>query len=383
MFKHTSITLIFIILFPFAAFCQDTTYLNKSYSPSARESASYYEVSDTYQGVFRKRVYRLDGIQISLRSFQTEKGEVKEGLFEDYHDDGSLRRRMTYQNGKLAGMYETFHKNGRPHLRGRYEGGKETGPWLSFYQNGVLETKKIYPGGTANITIEGYYPNERLQYKGHYLDEIFHLDEAFDSTGQAILPGGKGEYISYHDSTEDIFQRGSYSNGLREGEWLFFEKGKKTPALKVNFKEGKVQGNIIYVDSTGSPFLEESPLGARDLGNIDASLSINPTATNLDSVRIAIGYPGIARDAGIQGEVLVRVLVDKSGRMINHRVLGGHPILVRAVERQLYKLRFTPAIQHSLPIRFYVNIPFNFELIENNRFERKKRKKKNRKNKDR
>ncbi|MEL7340987.1 MAG: energy transducer TonB, partial [Bacteroidota bacterium] len=77
-----------------------------------------------------------------------------------------------------------------------------------------------------------------------------------------------------------------------------------------------------------------------------------------------IGYPQIARDAGIEGNVVVRVLVDKRGNYDKHKIITQvHPILTKAVEEHIAKLQFTPAIQGGKPIKFWVNIPFNFKLL--------------------
>lgn len=89
-----------------------------------------------------------------------------------------------------------------------------------------------------------------------------------------------------------------------------------------------------------------------------------PTPVNMADVQKLIGYPQIARDAGIQGSVIVRVLVDKKGNYTKHKVINQvHPILEKAVTDHIDKLRFTPAIQGKKPIQFWVNIPFNFRLL--------------------
>ncbi len=93
-------------------------------------------------------------------------------------------------------------------------------------------------------------------------------------------------------------------------------------------------------------------------------VSEEPKTLNMDDVRKLIGYPDIARDAGIEGMVVVRVLVDEQGNYRKHKMIKKiHPILADAVEKNLHKLKFTPAIQGSKPIKFWVNIPFRFELM--------------------
>jgi protein TonB len=88
---------------------------------------------------------------------------------------------------------------------------------------------------------------------------------------------------------------------------------------------------------------------------------IEPYPLNMHEIKKLIGYPQIARDAGIMGTVVVRVLVDKNGAYQRHKVIKSvHPILDQAVEAQLHKLRFEPALQGGKPIPYWVNIPFKF-----------------------
>lgn len=90
-----------------------------------------------------------------------------------------------------------------------------------------------------------------------------------------------------------------------------------------------------------------------------------PKPINLDEVKSMIGYPTFARDAGIEGRVIIRVLVDEMGQYMKHKVINQvHPALTEACEKQIVKLRFTPAIQGGTPIKFWINIPFNFQLIQ-------------------
>lgn len=88
-----------------------------------------------------------------------------------------------------------------------------------------------------------------------------------------------------------------------------------------------------------------------------------PKPINMSDIRKAIGYPSVARDAGIEGELLFRILVDEQGNYVRHLVSkSAHPLLQMEVEKRIKDLHFTPAIQAGKPIKFWVNIPFKFYL---------------------
>lgn len=54
-------------------------------------------------------------------------------------------------------------------------------------------------------------------------------------------------------------------------------------------------------------------------------------------------YPEIARRMNISGTVKVEIVVGADGTIKSTKVLGGHPLLVDAVQRALKKWKYAPA----------------------------------------
>lgn len=95
----------------------------------------------------------------------------------------------------------------------------------------------------------------------------------------------------------------------------------------------------------------------------DENINIEPVPLNMQEVKRRIGYPPVAKEAGIEGQVIIRILVDEQGNYIRHIIAkAGHPILQMAIEEHIKELRFTPAIQNGKPTKFWVNLPLNFKL---------------------
>ncbi|MEM9720206.1 MAG: TonB family protein [Bacteroidota bacterium] len=126
---------------------------------------------------------------------------------------------------------------------------------------------------------------------------------------------------------------------------------------ELSFFEELTEGGLeipIVVQETGIP-------GPNDFIVPDE----HPRVLNMQEVSQAIGYPTPAQSLGLEGQVVVRVLINETGVYQRHIILNGvHPILEKAVEIHLDKLRFTPAIQGNKPIKFWVNIPFKFQLVK-------------------
>ena len=73
-------------------------------------------------------------------------------------------------------------------------------------------------------------------------------------------------------------------------------------------------------------------------------------------------YPAIARQARIQGSVRIDAIVDTSGRVVEVKVLSGHPLLVGpaldAVQRWVYE----PTYLNEQPVAVLLEVTVNFSL---------------------
>ncbi|MCX7606240.1 MAG: TonB family protein [Bacteroidia bacterium] len=163
---------------------------------------------------------------------------------------------------------------------------------------------------------------------------------------------------------------------------------KFVPPQVVKEEEAKKEETIANIDTLmkvdpGTKDVEGDPNAIPDIGEGDGAgnqpvevaeekdpdptafvaVEKEPQPTNIDDIKRRIGYPPLAKEAGIQGKVIVRVLVGKNGKYEKHLVLKSpHKILTEAVEKELPNLEFTPGIQAGKPIKVWVTIPFDFQL---------------------
>jgi protein TonB len=79
---------------------------------------------------------------------------------------------------------------------------------------------------------------------------------------------------------------------------------------------------------------------------------------------LAPRYPGLAREAGIEGLVWIIALIGENGRVLEARVKKSHvtPSMERAALEAVLKARFKPALQGVTPVRARVVIPIHFRL---------------------
>jgi TonB family protein len=77
-------------------------------------------------------------------------------------------------------------------------------------------------------------------------------------------------------------------------------------------------------------------------------------------------YPDLARKAGIEGRVMVKMLVDIDGAIMEALILqsSGNQNLDEAALAFARRCRFKPAQQHHKPVRVWVNFPVDY-LLQN------------------
>lgn len=75
-------------------------------------------------------------------------------------------------------------------------------------------------------------------------------------------------------------------------------------------------------------------------------------------------YPEIARKAGIEGRVIVNVLVDTDGRVVETKIIKslGHSGCDDSAIKAIRSVRWKPAKQRDRPVKVWVAIPVIFKL---------------------
>jgi len=73
-------------------------------------------------------------------------------------------------------------------------------------------------------------------------------------------------------------------------------------------------------------------------------------------------YPDLARKAGVEGKVFVKVLVDREGKVKKAIIMTGPEIFHEVTIAAAMQWVFKPAIQRDKPIAVWVALPFQFRL---------------------
>ncbi len=94
----------------------------------------------------------------------------------------------------------------------------------------------------------------------------------------------------------------------------------------------------------------------------EVEVDVSPVCINLNNVRNSIRYPEIARQAGIEGKVMVKVLVGTDGHVLKTGSISGPDIFYDEVKDKAMGLEFSAGLQNNKPVKVWMNVPFSFKL---------------------
>jgi protein TonB len=78
--------------------------------------------------------------------------------------------------------------------------------------------------------------------------------------------------------------------------------------------------------------------------------------------RVQPDYPQLARQARIQGIVVLRAIINRDGRIENLQVVSGHPMLVPAAIEAVRQWRYRPYLLNDQPVEVETQVTVNFTL---------------------
>jgi periplasmic protein TonB len=78
--------------------------------------------------------------------------------------------------------------------------------------------------------------------------------------------------------------------------------------------------------------------------------------------RLQPQYPALARQARVQGTVVLRAVISRDGRIENLQVISGHPLLLKSAEDAVRQWRYRPYYLNNEPVEVETQVTVNFTL---------------------
>ena len=73
-------------------------------------------------------------------------------------------------------------------------------------------------------------------------------------------------------------------------------------------------------------------------------------------------YPPLARQARIQGQVVLEAIINKQGSVENLRVISGHPLLIQSALDAVKQWKYKPTLLNGEPVDVITTVTVNFNL---------------------
>jgi protein TonB len=112
-------------------------------------------------------------------------------------------------------------------------------------------------------------------------------------------------------------------------------------------------GPVGGVPAPPPPPKAAAPARIKQGGNVTAASIINQTRPI---------YPPLARQARIQGNVVLHAIIDKEGMVAQLEVVSGHPLLVQAALDAVREWRYKPTLLNGDPVEVDTTITVTFTM---------------------
>jgi periplasmic protein TonB len=78
--------------------------------------------------------------------------------------------------------------------------------------------------------------------------------------------------------------------------------------------------------------------------------------------KISPNYPEEARQQGIQGTVLLKVTINKEGKVYKTELISGHPSLAPAAIEAVQRWTYRPYVLNGVPVDVETQVQVRFEV---------------------
>jgi TonB family protein len=111
------------------------------------------------------------------------------------------------------------------------------------------------------------------------------------------------------------------------------------------YRHYEVNGVPVRVETTVRVAFAEASEGGSGTSAAQTESPVSVTAEDMRDrlvYRLAPVYPPLARQARIQGMVILQIVINQMGAVRDTRLVSGHPMLARAAEEAVKKWRYMP-----------------------------------------
>ena len=333
-----------------------------------------YIVNDYYQS----GILQMNGTCSSLNP------DIREGVFIYYHENGQISGQGEYVKDKKEGKWKMYDYEGKISREGIYIQGNEEGKWTWYFPKGnVINREGEFRNGKKEGKWIWYFPNGKVDSEGEYRNDkkegkwiIYKYEGQMSAEGSYIQDNKEGKWIWYFPNGK-ISSEGELHNGKREGKFQIYSKDgtlegegfyfhdKKNGIWNTfypdgnirsiqNFKENKLNGDLTTyypskVIKRTDKYLNDTLISGKCFSVFGQDTTYFPYEQKAsfkgglselkEFLNETIKYPEQARTRNIQGRVIVRFAVDKTGQVMDAEIKHSiDPLLDKEALRVVSKM---------------------------------------------
>ncbi|MEM2144090.1 MAG: hypothetical protein QW279_01920, partial [Candidatus Jordarchaeaceae archaeon] len=227
-----------------------------TYDKKGKKQGSF-KIFDPETGIAREE-------KVYMRDTLVAKGPVDEnfkrnGKWEEYYTDGSLKSTGEYKNGKKEGEWKYFFRNGNIEQIGKYLQGLPHGKWIWYYENAAVLREEIFVKGKREGEFFEFSEKGDTILKGYFIndkEEDFWVYQLNDYREEGKYQEGRktGIWKAYNKHTGKLIFIGEYVDGLENGIHKYFYPDGKIKE-EGNYSLGIKQGTWKKYDEEGQIYL--------------------------------------------------------------------------------------------------------------------------------
>jgi antitoxin component YwqK of YwqJK toxin-antitoxin module len=99
-----------------------------------------------------------------------KKHEVRDGLGEEFFNNGNKKGEIPWQDGKESGAVIYYYADGRKSYEANYKEGKKNGYATVWYQNGQKQWQTVFREGLTHGVWREWYADGKKKFEANYSD---------------------------------------------------------------------------------------------------------------------------------------------------------------------------------------------------------------------
>jgi Ca-activated chloride channel family protein len=136
-----------------------------------------------------------------------------------------------------------------------------------------------------------------------------------------------------------------------------------TPTPKVRTETDAGPRDVKAADAEKAPAASQPAEAARPAESEKPKPPLSGGVLNTKAVSLPKPmYPAAAKNSGAQGRVVVEVVIDERGKVVEAHAVSGHPFLQAAAVQAARQARFAPALLSGAPVKIKGTINYVFTL---------------------